>query len=130
MARVTLTPVVLQADGGVPAAAGTAATTFVQVTAGAGNGVVFPNVPGQTLLMVAGTSAGTATVVVGSTVLGQTITSFTVPVNSLTPFAPLATIGPFHSVLDPPGTPNLVVQIDFAFNVLPYVAAFQVPNVY
>lgn len=128
MARTTITPTVLNADGGVPTAAGTAATGFTQVSTGAGNGVTFSNIPGQTLLMLGGTTNGTCTVLIGQTVLGQAITSFTVPV-TLTPFAPLAVIGPFHSVLDAVGSANVSVDFTFA-NTVPFAGVAQIPGVY
>jgi hypothetical protein len=129
MARTTLTPVILTADSGATLA-GTLSTGFALVTAGAGNGVTFSNLPGQSLLMVAGTAAsqaGTLTVTVGQTVLGQSVTSFSVPL-TLTTAAPTAVVGPFHSVLEAPGGAN--ISVDFNFVLPPYAAVFQTPGVY
>lgn len=125
MARTTATPTILTADSG--AANLTALGTVVVPTTGVNNGVQFSNIPGQTLLAVtAGTWAtSTATVNIGQTVLGQTVTSFTVNLTA----SVLNLIGPFHSVLDQTGTANVAVDFTFGGGTMA-CGVIQIPGVY
>ena len=110
MARSLLVPVLVSADSlalNLTTQSGTAVTT------GVNNGCQIPNVPGQILLFVnaAGATALAATVLIGSTILGQAVTSFTIAAMGTTA---LSLIGPFHSVLQQPGS-NLIF-VDFSFS--------------
>lgn len=127
MARTSLTPTILTADSGATnlTTSGTAGGT---ITTGAGNGVSFSNLPGQTLLLVtSGTGVpGTATVTIGQTVLGQGISSFPV---AMATASNVYTIGPFHSVLDAPG--SATVSVDFSVTGSGWSAGLiQIPGVY
>jgi len=129
MARVALTPTLLSADGSATnltngvSAAGT-------VTTGAGNGCTFNNAPlGQVLLLVNATAngtAGTATVFIGQTIGGQSVTSFSVPLNN----SAISVVGPFHAALDTPGTTTVTVDFTFTGGGTTTVGVIQIPGVY
>lgn len=122
MARATLTPTTLQADNVATAVSANSATT---VTSGAGNGVLFANVPGATFMIVnVGGTPTNLTVTVGSTVLGQAVTSFTVVCAASASYI----VGPFHSVLDQPGSNQIAV--DFSSSTSVTVGVFQTAGVY
>jgi len=128
MARTVLNPTILPPDFGTAVAAGTTAGLgFTAAATGAANGVTFNNIPGQTLVLLAGTAAATVSVLVGQTVLGQAIASGTMIANlSTTTMA--AVLGPFHSVLEAPG--GSAVSLDFTAAIAPSVLVVQIPGVY
>ncbi|MGA2412703.1 MAG: hypothetical protein ABSG46_20260 [Candidatus Binataceae bacterium] len=116
MARTILTPTLLTADS-TAANLNTLATAGVAPGGtGAGNGVQFTNVPGQTFLLVQlGTTASTLTVNIGATLFGLAATAFSVgPLTVST----LSLLGPFHSALDQAGTSQVAVDFSSVTNVL------------
>lgn len=96
-------------------AAGTAVTSS--------NGVTFTN-SGTCFLLVTGSVANTATVVVGSTVLGQSVTNFTVAMTGSAGVVDV--LGPFHSALNAPGTQTVTITFSAACTV----GLVQLPGVY
>ena len=130
MARASLTPLLLTADSSATSLSGTAASAQGTVTTGAGNGCTFSNAPlGQVLLLVNATAngtAGTATVFIGQTIGGQTVTSFSVPLTSTA----LNVIGPFHAALDSPGTTTVTVDFTFTGASTITAGAITIPGVY
>jgi hypothetical protein len=121
LARTALTTTVLQPDSVANNLTSGAAAT---VTSGAGNGVTVPNTGSSFLAVIVGSTACTATVVVGSTVLGQAVTSFTVVLTT----SATNILGPFHSALNAPGTQ--VVSVDFSSATNVTVGAFQLGGTY
>ena len=108
MARTAITPTSLIAEGTVNL---TALSATASPTTGVGNGVSFSNTGQQTVIVSAGTATGqTATILVGTTVLGQAVSSFTV--NLIT--SAIQTLGPFHTLDDQPGSNT--VFVDFTFS--------------
>ena len=129
MARTLITPTLLTADSSATSLTTVAASTSITAGfIGAGNGVQFTNAPiGQFLLLVSNTStvATTLNVAVGTTVLGQAVTAYTVSV----PASTMAVLGPFHSYLDTPGT--TLVGVDFiTFVTSQSCGLIQLPGVY
>lgn len=124
MARATLTVASTTPDTGV-----LDLTTLANQspgTTGTGNGVQFNNTLDSFLVVnQAGTTASTASVVIGSTILGQGVTSFTA---SIPGTVGIYLIGPFHSAVNLPGTGN--VAIDFSSVTGFTVGAAQLGNVY
>jgi hypothetical protein len=97
-------------------------------TAGAGNGVLVPNVVGQTFLALvsAGTAAVTVSVNVGATLFSQGASAFSVTIPAT---AGTYIIGLFHSAMNIPGTNQ--VGVDFsAVTYVTGVAAVQFSGVY
>jgi hypothetical protein len=130
MARTTISPTLLTADSGFMAAA-TIADSFTP-TAGAGNGVQFNNAPlGQVLLVVntAGTPT-TLTVVIGQTLLGQSVGTAGQGGYTVGPLAATAStlIGPFHAYMQTPGT--FLVSVDFSAITSVTCGVVQIPGVY
>jgi hypothetical protein len=123
MARATLTVVSTTPDNGVLNLNTTASAT---PGTGAGNGVQFSNTLGSFLVVnQAGTTASTLTVVVGSTLLGQAVTSFSASIPGV---VGVYVIGPFHSALDLAGTG--LVAIDFSSATGLTVGAVTLASVY
>lgn len=77
------------------------------------------------LLCSAATTSLTVTVNVGSTVLGQAVSAFT-PI-ALTN-GHITAVGPFHSVLNQPGTQTVTVTLSSTTSIT--VALLQLPGVY
>jgi hypothetical protein len=129
MARVQINPTTLAADNAVSNLT-TLLTTggnpnAVVPATGAGNGIIFTNIVGVSMLMFSlGATACTATVQVGmqSLPIGATTFAITIPVSAT------SCIGAFHSILSQPGTTQ--VAIDFSSNTGLVVALFQTPAVY
>jgi len=129
MARTTLTPTLMTADSSFTTL-GTAATATPAT--GAGNGVQFNNAPlGQVLLVVvtAGTPT-TLTVVIGQTLLGQSVGTANQGGYTVGPLATtgVALVGPFHAFMQTPGT--FLVGVDFTANTSVTVGVIQIPGVY
>jgi hypothetical protein len=132
MARSSVTPTLLSPDsvlenltGLVASANGT--TSVTPGATGAGNGVTFPNFPGQTLFVVSnGATPTTLTVIIGSTLFGQSATSYSVGPTSATT---INLVGPFHSALEASGSSNLIA-IDFSSVTGVIVACLQLTGVY
>jgi hypothetical protein len=89
----------------------------------ASNGVTFSNT-GNCVLLVTGSVANTATVVIGSTVLGQAVTNFTVAMTGTVNVVDV--LGPFHSALNAPGTNTVTITFSAACSV----GLVQIPGVY
>lgn len=119
MTNAAITPTVLTADSVKTNLSTVAATTAVT----ASNGVTFNNT-GTVVLLVTGSVANTATVVVGSTVLGQAVTSFTVAMTGTVNVVDV--LGPFHSALNAPGTQTVTITFSAACSV----GLVQIPGVY
>jgi hypothetical protein len=109
MARTTLVPVLMPPQ----AAANLAALNLTAIAAagvapagtGTGNGVQFPNSPGQTFLLVSvGTTVTTPTIATGAVSAAVTLNALTASV--------LATLGPFWSAMFLAGTQ--LVGVDFS----------------
>lgn len=114
----TLTPTLLVPDGaGLDIAALLAAPTQTQLQ--------FANTGVQFLAVQSSTAGLTVAVSVGATVLGQAVPAFTAV--TLTS-GHLNLFGPFHSVLNQPGTPNVLVTLSSITNIT--VALLQMAGVY
>ena len=129
MARTTITPTILTADSGFTTLATAASTS---PSAGAGNGVQFNNAPlGQVMLVVvtAGTPT-TLTVVIGQTLLGQSVGTAGQGGYSVGALATTGTalIGPFHAYMQTPGT--FLVGVDFSAITGVTCGVIQIPGVY
>jgi hypothetical protein len=130
VARTSITPVVLNSDNAVSNLTSlltTAGNSKALVPgSGAGNGIVFTNIPGQIFLGISlGSTASTATVQVGMNSLpGLSATTYTVTI----PTSAISWFAGFHSVVNQPG--SLQVQIDFSSVTNLVVALFQQPLVY
>jgi hypothetical protein len=123
MARTALTSTVLAADS---VATSLTALMGSPGTTGAGNGVTFPNVTGQTLLAILSTGTTTTlSVIVGTTLFGQAATSFSVVLPAT---AGTYVVGPFHSSMDIVG--SILVAVDFSSVTGITVAAVQLQGVY
>jgi|ERR1700722_1400927 len=123
MARTTLTVATTTPDNGVLDLNTTATTT---PSTGAGNGVQFNNTLDSFLIVnQSATTASTLTVVVGSTLLGQAVASFTA---SIPGTIGVYIVGPFHSADNLPGTGNVAIDFSSATGIT--VGAAQLANVY
>lgn len=120
MARATLTVTTLGPDNVLTDITTSSATT---VTTGGGNGVQFPNTLGSFLVLISTGTTTTLTVNIGTTVLGQAVTSFSVVVPGT---AGTYQVGPFHSAVNVAGN----VAIDFTSATGITVGAFQLAGVY
>jgi hypothetical protein len=79
-------------------------------TTGAGNGILIPNVLGQTVLVIVSSgTTSTLSVNIGATEFGQSATAFSVVLPAT---AGVYLIGLFHSAMDIPGTNQ--VAVDFS----------------
>jgi len=95
-------------------------------TTGAGNGILVPNIVGQTFLgIVSAGTASTLTVNIGATLFSQGATGYSV---SLPATAGVYMIGLFHSAMDIPGTNQ--VGIDFSSVTGITVGVIQLAGVY
>lgn len=120
MARATLTPTVCAADN---VANGLSANATTTVTSGAGNGVQFLN-SNSFLVVNVGATPTTLTVVVGSLILGQSVTPFSIgPLTASNSYI----IGPFHTALNLAGTS--LVAIDFSSSATITVGSFMLSGV-
>lgn len=115
MANLALTPTPLTPD-----------QSFLNITTGAVSlatytGVTFSNSGREVLVFVNGSTASNATVVFGMTVLGQAITNLG-PV--AIPTSATSVLGPFHSVLDAPGTTTVTVTLSSVTGLSVLLAQF------
>lgn len=123
MARATLTVATTTPDTGVLDLTTTASAT---PGTGVGNGVLVANSLDSCLVVSqTGSTPSTLTVIVGSTVLGQAVASFTATIPGV---AGLYIVGPFHSADNLAGSGN--VAIDFSSATGLTVGAFQLGNVF
>jgi hypothetical protein len=85
---------------------------------GVGNGILFTNFPGQTLVLVnngATAASGQITVAIGATILGEAFTSYNIGVGTGIPVSTQWLLGPFYSSFDQAGSNQIAV--DFATSV-------------
>lgn len=125
MARATLVPVVMAAQNAANLASLNLTTAAAAGTApsgtGTGNGVQFPNSPGQTFLLVSvGGTATTPTIAVGAVSAAVTLTALTIN--------DLSVIGPFWSAMFLTGT--VTVGVDFSSVTSIKCVAIQLAGVY
>jgi hypothetical protein len=86
--------------------------------AGAGNGILFTNFPGQTFVLVsngATAASGQISAAIGATLLGAPFASYNIGGATGIPISTQWLLGPFPSALDQPGTQQ--VGLDFATSV-------------
>jgi hypothetical protein len=110
MARTLLTPTVIPALSGFNL---TTATGVAPSATGTGNGVLFTNFPGQTMLLVingATVSSGIVTAAIGATILGEPFAA--VQLLATVAASSLFLLGPFYSSFDQVATNQ--VGVDFA----------------
>jgi hypothetical protein len=115
VANLALSPTPLVAD-----------QNFLNITTGAVSlatytGVTFSNSGREVLVFVNGSTASNATVVFGMTVLGQAIANLgplAVPVSAT------SVLGPFHTVLDAPGTTTVTVTLSSVTGLSVVLAQF------
>jgi NADH/NAD ratio-sensing transcriptional regulator Rex len=103
MANQPLTPTQCVPDNtalNLTSLSGTAMTGFL--------GVTFNNSGREKLLVNVGATATTATVVIGSTVLGQAVTNFSVVLTT----SAINQIGPFHTIDDATGTTTVTITFN------------------
>ena len=118
MANMALTPTILTPDQSF-----FNATSAAQALTGF-TGITFPNTGNQLLVWVNGSTPSNATVVVGTTVLGQAVANIgplAIPVSAT------SVMGPFHSVLEAPGTPTVTITLSSVTGLS--VALIQLPGV-
>lgn len=118
MANLALSPTLLTPDSSFASitAAAVALTGFT--------GVTFSN-PGSVILVwINGSTASNATTVVGATVLGQAVTNLG---PTAIPVSASSIQGPFHSVLDAPGTSTVTITLSSVVGLS--VALIQIPGV-
>jgi hypothetical protein len=130
MARTLISPTVLAASNAVSnlttlLTTGGNASAVIPAT-GAGNGIMFNNIPSQTQLGISlGSTACTATVQVGMEGLpGLSPTTYSI----VLPTSAISFIAGFHSVIHQAGT--VQIQIDFSSNTNLVVALFLDPVVF
>lgn len=114
----TLTPTQFVVDGaGLDVTAALAAPT--QTT------LQFSNTGREILFVAAASTSETVTVDIGTTVLGQAVTNFS---SANLTNGHTSAFGPFHSVLDQPGTSTVQVVLSTTTSIT--VALLQLPGVY
>jgi hypothetical protein len=115
MARTLITPTAVAA---LSAFTVTGNTGTSPGAAGVGNGILFTNFPGQTLVLVnngATAASGQITVAIGATIIGEAFTSYNIGVGTGIPVSTQWLLGPFYSAFDQPATNQ--IGIDFATSV-------------
>lgn len=130
MARTQLNPTTLAADNAVSNLTSLLTTggnpNAVVPGVGAGNGVTFTNIPGQTLIAFAlGATACTMTVQAGMAGIGGlTASTFNVTL----PVSAISCCGGYHSILNQAG--GTLIALDFSSATGLVVALFLEPAVY
>jgi hypothetical protein len=115
MARTLITPTIVAALGQVTL---TGISGTSPGASGTGNGILFTNFPGQTLVVVtngATAASGQITIAVGASVLGEAFASYNLGVGTGIPVSTQWLLGPFYSAFDQPGGNQ--IGIDFATSV-------------
>jgi hypothetical protein len=115
MARTLVTPTVVAA---LSAFTITGNTGTGPGAAGAGNGILFTNYPGQTFVLVnngATAASGQIIVAIGATILGEAFTSYNMGIGTGIPISTQWLLGPFPSAFDQPGGNQ--IGVDFTTSV-------------
>jgi hypothetical protein len=115
MARVLVTPTIIPALGQFTVT-GNAGSSPGGI--GAGNGIQFTNIPGQTFVLInngATAASGQILIAIGATIFGEAFTSYNCGVGTGIPISTQWLIGPFYSAFDQPATNQ--IGVDFTTSV-------------